>query len=99
MEAENFEVRRRAKGGEKRAHVPGSNGVAEFFDSIDVRPELFEAAEIAMIDMNSEQLIACVPKGHVEESRGCHPEINGGPKGWIAKSSGSPLLVDVGKRK
>jgi hypothetical protein len=79
--------------------VPGSNVIAEFFDSIDMRPELFEAAEIAMIDVNSEQLITCVLQGHVEESRGRHPEMNGGPKGWIVESSGSPLLVDVGERK
>jgi hypothetical protein len=76
---EDFEVWRRAKGGEKWGDLPESSGIVEFFDSVDESPELCESIEVTMVDVNLKQPIACVRQDHVEEWGSRLLEVNGGP--------------------
>lgn len=96
---EDFEVRRRAEGGEEGSQFVKLGGTVEFFEPVDEFPELRETVKFMVIDVNCEQLIACVRQDHVEERDGCLLEVNDGPQGRIAESDASPAGTDTGERE
>ena len=76
---EDFDVWRRAKGGDQLQKFFEVGEIMEFPDPVYERPEPCEAIEVIMIDENGEQLAACVRKDHIEEWGRRFPEVNDGP--------------------